>query len=92
MYFALDELMLNTLLRIFCLPVRKHLLPLQLAANARVLAVQNEKKTAAEDVPAKEEMFFVAAAANVAQVLNLAGTGYVYSLKLPEAIIRPIKF
>lgn len=82
--------MLNISLIIYYLRVRKHLLPLQLAANARVLAVQSEKRIAAEDAPAKEEMFFVAAAANVAQVLNLAGTRYVYSPKLPESIIRPI--
>ncbi len=82
--------MLNISLRIYYLPVRKHLLPLQLAANARVLAVQSENRTAAENAPAKEDMFFVATAAIVAQVLNLAGTGYVYSLKLPQSIIRSI--
>ena len=93
-YFAcilhLINFMLNTSLRSYYLPVGKHLLPLQLAANAKVLALQNERKTVTEDALANLETFSAAAAANVEQGINLAGTGYVYSLKLPEFIIRPI--
>ena len=86
----LINFMLNTSLRIYYLPVRKHLLALQVAANVKVLALQNERRTVTGNALAKEEMFSAAAAANVEQGINLAGTGYVYILKLPESIIRPI--
>ena len=83
--------MLNTSLRIYYLPVRKHLLSLQLAANAKVLALQNERRIVTEDALAKEETFSAEATANVEPRINLAGTGYVYGLKLLQFIIRPIQ-
>ena len=56
-----------------------------------MLALRNERRKVTEDALAKEELFSAAAAANVEQRINLAGTGYVYSLKLPESTIRLIK-
>ena len=75
-------------LRIFYLPVRWHLLLLQWSVNAKVCALQSERRTATVDALAKEEMSFVALTANVEQGINLAETEYVYGQKFPEVISR----
>lgn len=73
------------------MPVRKQLLPLQLSVNAKVRALQSERRTATEDACAKEETCYAAVTAkniNVDQGINLAETEYVYSQKFPEVISR----